>query len=72
MTAKRKCKPWIGVFKSDSDVDAIARIMSRVFALGRRNSLTPEQVAENIETKRNKINLLIDIHKQQALNGRQV
>lgn len=72
MAMEKKQLAWLGQPKADADVESINMIMSRVFSLGRRNSWTPQQVAENIEKKREKINFLIDQHKQQALDGRQV
>lgn len=54
----------------DADEHAIRSILSRVFSLGRLYRWSPEERAEGIERKRDKINAIIDKYKEQARLGR--
>ena len=55
----------------DADEHAMRSILSRCFSLGRRHHWSPEQFAESLERKRDKINAIIDKYKEQAEKGRQ-
>ena len=70
-TAKYVC-PWgQDDFRAmDADEHAIRSILSRCFSLGRRHRWSPEEFAECIERKRDKINAVIDKYKEQARLGR--